>query len=65
MEKRQHCDEDMEILGMYARCKKCRLLFVNMNGIWQEYIVVSYMKSLIERALGFEPTKSGLEIETQ
>lgn len=43
--------------GMYARCKSCFALFMNMNNTLTPYPVDESTRSAIEQALGFAPSK--------
>jgi hypothetical protein len=41
---------------MYARCKGCQNLYMNMGGNLQPYVVDASMKAMIEQSLGFAPS---------
>jgi hypothetical protein len=52
------CQVELEITSsrLYARCPKCRSLFMNVAGVWQLYPVEESQRSLIEHSLGFSST---------
>ena len=60
METCLQCNDELEFAagGMYARCKTCRNLFMNVAGTWQAYPVDASMKPMIEQALGFAASAS-------
>ncbi len=52
------CQGEMEFAGggMYARCKSCNSLFMNVSGSWNPYPVEASMRAMIEQSLGFAPS---------
>jgi DNA-directed RNA polymerase subunit RPC12/RpoP len=53
------CQGELEYASgtMYARCKSCNSLFMNMNNILSHYPVDESTRPMIEQALGFTPSK--------
>ncbi len=49
------CHSKLEIASnqLYARCPKCKSLFMNVAGNWQLYPVEESQRSMIEHSLGF------------
>lgn len=58
MKNCSQCNGSLEFTAadMYARCRVCGMLFMNVAGNWQEYPVDEAMKPMIEQALGFDPS---------
>jgi hypothetical protein len=55
-----NCQGELEYASgnMYARCKNCNSLFMNMNNVLSPYAVDESARPMIEQALGFIPTTS-------
>jgi DNA-directed RNA polymerase subunit RPC12/RpoP len=55
-----NCQGEVEFAGggMYARCKSCNSMFMNVTGTWNPYPVDDSMRAMIEQSLGFAPGAS-------
>ncbi len=56
------CQGELEYAGgnMYARCKSCNSMFMNMNNVLTPYPVDEATRPMIEQALGFAPSASAV-----
>jgi Zn finger protein HypA/HybF involved in hydrogenase expression len=52
------CNGEVEYAAgeMYARCKTCKSLFMNVAGNWQPYPMDESMRAMMEQSLGFSPS---------
>lgn len=48
-------DTEMGTGDMYAKCKKCKHIFMNVAGDWRPYPIDDATRQFIEPSLGFQP----------
>ena len=54
------CQGEFEYAGgnVYARCRKCSSIFMNLNGTLTPYPLDESMRPMMEQALGFAPSSA-------